>query len=82
MGTWGTGLSSNDTFEDIYQEFFELYNKGLDIPAISQQILNDNKELQNDYEDQNSFWFLVLGSWWMEVVSCGRDLEVDYLVAL
>jgi hypothetical protein len=26
MGTWGTGISSNDTFEDIYSEFFEPFN--------------------------------------------------------
>ena len=31
MGTWGTGISSNDTFADIYDEFFDLYNDGLSV---------------------------------------------------
>ena len=29
MGTWGTGISSNDIYEDINYEFFELYNQGI-----------------------------------------------------
>ena len=51
MGTWGTGLSSNDTFEDIYSEFIGMYNSGLEISEITNSILSDNVDLQNDYED-------------------------------
>jgi hypothetical protein len=73
MGTWGTGLSSNDTFEDIYQEFFELYNIGLEVPAITKHILADNKELQANYEDKNSFWFALAKAQW----ECGAlDKEI------
>ncbi|MDZ7604213.1 MAG: hypothetical protein U5K79_01185 [Cyclobacteriaceae bacterium] len=35
MGTWDTGLSSNDIFADVYDEFFELYNEGLDVEVIT-----------------------------------------------
>jgi hypothetical protein len=28
MGTWGTGISSNDTFSDVYDDFFKYYNEG------------------------------------------------------
>lgn len=64
MGTWGTGISSNDTFEDIYSEFVELYNQGLDVKEITKTILQNNKELQSDYEDKNSFWFAIAKAQW------------------
>jgi len=34
MGAWGIAISSNDTYADIYGEFFDLYNDGLDIAEI------------------------------------------------
>jgi hypothetical protein len=74
MGTWGTGLSSNDTFEDIYSEFFELYNKGIDLPEITNNILSANIELQSDYEDQNSFWFALAKAQW----DCGSLDQTVY----
>jgi hypothetical protein len=89
MGTWGTGLSSNDTFEDVYQEFFDLYNKGLDVSAVTKQILTDNRELQSDYEDKNSFWFALAKAQWecgaldndifekvKSIIDTGQDLKL------
>jgi len=64
MGTWGTGLSSNDTFEDIYSEFIELYNGGLEIEEITNKILSASIDLQNDYEDKHSFWFALAKAQW------------------
>ena len=64
MGTWGTGLSSNDTFEDIYSEFIELYNLGLEIAEITNKIISANIDLQNDYEDKHSFWFALAKAQW------------------
>ena len=29
MGAWGTGISSNDTYADIYEQFIDLYNEVL-----------------------------------------------------
>jgi len=68
MGTWGTGLSSNDTFEDTYSEFFEMYNKGLEVSEITKDILSSNIELQSDYEDRNNFWFAIAKAQW----ECGE----------
>jgi Zn-finger protein len=73
MGTWGTGLSSNDAFEDIYSEFISLYNSGLEIPEITNNILSANVDLQNDYEDKHSFWFALAKAQW----ECGAlDQEI------
>ncbi|WP_162056188.1 hypothetical protein [Pontibacter pamirensis] len=65
MGTWGTGISSNDMFEDINHEFFELYNDGLEVDAITSQLITENKELiEADTEERNSFWFSVALAQW------------------
>lgn len=64
MGTWGTGLSSNDTFADIYGEFFELYNEGQDAKEVTTKLLATNKELLTDKGDSNNFWFAIAKAQW------------------
>ena len=65
MGTWGTGISSNDTFEDIRYEFFELYNEGLGVDEITSKLINQNKDLiEADSEDRNNFWFAIALAQW------------------
>tara|TARA_R110000868_G_scaffold404675_1_gene683096 strand:+ start:138 stop:752 length:615 start_codon:yes stop_codon:yes gene_type:complete len=64
MGNWGTGISSNDTFEDIKDEFFELYNKELEPKEITNKLINSNQEIISNKEDANNFWFaLALCQW-------------------
>lgn len=64
MGNWGTGISSNDIFEDIKDEFFELYDEGHEPNHIGQKLIDANQEIVNDYEDANNFWFaLALCQW-------------------
>ncbi|MES2662588.1 MAG: hypothetical protein V4629_04710, partial [Pseudomonadota bacterium] len=48
MGAWGIGISSNDTYADIYDEFFELYNEGLDVQSITTKLLETNQEIINE----------------------------------
>ncbi len=64
MGTWGTGLSSNDTFEDIYSNFIEKYNAGQNVLDITNDIISTNIDLQSDYEDKHSFWFAIAKAQW------------------
>lgn len=64
MGSWGTGISSNDIFEDTKDEFFELYNEGHEPKDISKRLIGSNQEIVNDYEEANNFWFaLALCQW-------------------
>ncbi|GAB3011241.1 hypothetical protein GCM10027284_33160 [Cyclobacterium sediminis] len=64
MGSWGTGISSNDIFEDIKVEFFELYNEGHEPNEIVQKLIDSNQGIVNDYEEANNFWFaLALCQW-------------------
>ncbi|WP_350290522.1 hypothetical protein [uncultured Croceitalea sp.] len=89
MGTWGTGISSNDIYEDINYEFFELYNQGMEVPAITEKLIKENKELVDSFEDQNNFWITIAKSQWeckaldpriynriKDIVESGKDIEL------
>lgn len=89
MGAWGTAISANDTYADIYGEFFNLYNDGLDVTEISKKLIADNQETINDTDDCNNFWFALAKAQWeckqldkdifdrvKKVIETGSDLEV------
>ena len=64
MGTWGTAIKDNDTFADVYGEFFQRYDKGESPKDISKILINDNQQLINESEDSSNFWFaLALAQW-------------------
>lgn len=64
MGTWGTAIKNSDAFADIYNEFYELYNKGGQPNIISKQIVKGNWEMLEIEEEKHSFWFaLALAQW-------------------
>ncbi|MEK6153990.1 hypothetical protein WIW50_12045 [Flavobacteriaceae bacterium 3-367] len=64
MGTWGTGISSNDVYVDINYAFFEFYNQGLEVTEITERLIADNKDLVNSYEEQNNFWITIAKAQW------------------
>jgi hypothetical protein len=89
MGAWGTGISSNDTFADIYGEFFDLYNDGHEVSEISEELIKRNQETIKDPDDANNFWFALAQCNWetksldrllleriSTIVSSDADLEV------
>ena len=89
MGSWGTGISSNDTFEDIKYEFFELYNDGLEPDEITKKLTNTNRDLIESEEDANNFWFALALCQWeckslvpellervTKIVNSGADIEL------
>lgn len=89
MGAWGTAISSNDTYADIYGEFFDLYNEGLDVTEISRKLIANNQETINDTDDSNNFWFALAKAQWeckqldkeifvrvKTIIETGADLEV------
>ena len=73
MGTWGTGISSNDVYEDINYFFFELYNEGLAVDEITDRLIQENKELIESHEDQNNFWLTLAKCQW-ECKSLNPDI--------
>ncbi|MGB3453989.1 MAG: hypothetical protein WBA59_09180 [Moheibacter sp.] len=89
MGTWNTKINGNDTFQDIYQNYFDLYNQGQNPVDVSKQIQGDFAEMFNDYDDRNNSLFgLALAQWETksldatvykkvrEIIETGNDLEV------
>jgi hypothetical protein len=89
MGTWNNKIGGNDTFQDIYQSFFDLYNQGQNPLDISKQIQDDFGEMFEDYDDRNNSLFgLALAQWETksvdptvykqvkEIIETGNDLEV------
>lgn len=64
MGTWGTGISSNDTFQDVMLDFMELYNEGKNVQEITKIIkLNYEEDLASE-EDSNNVWFALAKAQW------------------
>jgi len=68
MGTWGTGISSNDTYADVYGEFFDLYNDGVEVAEASAKLIRQNQETIGDQDDANNFWFALAKAQW----ECGQ----------
>ena len=89
MGAWGTAISSNDTYADIYGLFFELYNKGLAVKEISEKLIASNQDTVNDSNDSNNFWLALAKAQWeckeldpiifdhvKKIISSGSDVEI------
>lgn len=89
MGTWGTAISSNDTYADVYDEFCEYYNDGLEVTEISKRLIQNNQETINDPDDCNNFWFALVKAQWeckqldkelynrvKIIIDTGADIEV------
>lgn len=64
MGHWGTAISSNDTYADIYSAFFDSYNNGDNVTEISKKLIQENQDLINDKLDSNNFWFALAKAQW------------------
>lgn len=88
MGTWNTAIDGNDTFLDIYQNFFVLYNQGVSPGEASQQIQADFADMFNNSGDRiNSLFGLAKAQWETkaldpvvhkqvkEIIENGADLE-------
>lgn len=89
MGAWGTGISSNDTYADIYDQFIDLYNKGQSVYEISKRLIVENQETINLPEDATNFWFAIANGQWEckalesdiltkveQIIRRGEDLEI------
>lgn len=64
MGTWSTAIDGNDTFLDIYSNFYGFYNQGYNPAVASKQILRDFSEMFDDPDERNNALFaLALVQW-------------------
>ncbi len=64
MGTWGTGMSGNDTFCEVYERFCRLYNGGAEPEQITKVLQENFKETIDFREVTNEFWFALAKAQW------------------
>jgi len=89
MGTWGTGISSNDTYADVYADFFDLYNGGKEVDEITEIVIQRNHEMLGMPDAINDLWFALAKAQWeckelqpeiyeqvKTIVESGDDLKV------
>jgi hypothetical protein len=89
MGAWGIGISSNDTYADVYERFFDLYNDGHSVSETSSKLISENQETIEIFEDAPNFWYALAKAQWeckelaQEVlarvehyIQTGEDLEI------
>ncbi|SDC41859.1 hypothetical protein [Niabella drilacis] len=48
MGNWSAKIDANDTFQDVYQNFFDLYNRGQQPSVVSSAVQKDFADMFND----------------------------------
>jgi len=88
MGTWNTKINGNDTFLDIYENYFYLYNEGGDPQAVSNKIQQNYTDMFEDYDEKHDSLFgLALAQWETksldpvifkqvrEIIETGKDIE-------
>jgi hypothetical protein len=89
MGTWNNKINGNDTFQEIYQNFFDLYNQGQNPLEISKQIQDECAEMFEDYAERNNSLFGLGFAQWetksltptiykqvKQIIETDNDLEV------
>jgi hypothetical protein len=64
MGHWGTGISSNDTYMEVYETFFHYYNHNVSIEDIKQQLAKDFDSVISEELTCNDYWFAYSKALW------------------
>ena len=64
MGHWGTGISSNDTYMEVYENFIHYYNHDAEIPEIVQQLEVDFAETIGNPDTVHDYWFALAKGLW------------------
>lgn len=64
MGAWGPGILQNDTTGDIWAEFRDLYNAGMSVSEIRQQ-LEAHYQHESEEENYSEVWTGIAYGQWM-----------------
>ena len=64
MGTWGFKLYQNDTALDIKDEFEKLFNAGKAIQQITDELIEDYKNIMGDPDEEPLFWLALADTQW------------------
>ena len=64
MGHWGTGISSNDTFLEVYEAFFHYYNWNHSVEDIKSKLSEHFKTTIEDEYASDDYWFGLAKALW------------------
>lgn len=59
MGTWGTGIFSDDTAADIRADWRDAIREGLSVEAATARVVERYAEAQRDQDEGPVFWFAL-----------------------
>lgn len=63
MGMWGLGISSCDEYSEIYEEFFEKYDEGVEVDVIISHFINEANEVNLRWVEYNTYYALGKALW-------------------
>jgi hypothetical protein len=58
MGTWGTGITDNDTACEVYADYISLIET-LSVDSTMERMLGFYRAKLNSYEEKNNFWLAI-----------------------
>lgn len=64
MGAWGTSLYANDTSCDIREEYVDKLKRGKTNEEATQELIENNREIEGDFEEEPLFWFALADTQW------------------
>jgi hypothetical protein len=86
MGTWGTGLYSDDLAADLRADFRDLIGEGLSADAALDRLKNEYASVLRDQDEEPVFWLALADTAWrlgrlpeqlrqnaLAVIASGRD---------
>ncbi|KID56549.1 hypothetical protein JF50_11440 [Pseudoalteromonas luteoviolacea] len=64
MGVWGVNINGSDSFADVYDGFFYIYNNGASPEYACSKVKESFPEYFKDFEDSNNSWFAIAYAQW------------------
>ncbi len=91
MGCWGMGMTQNDEFCEVYDDFMERYDDGKELAEISAEILSEyHKEFDDSDGVMHDVYFALAKAEWMcgalsqkilsrvtEIIESGANIEFN-----
>jgi hypothetical protein len=89
MGAWGTAISANDDYADIYEEIMDEFNKGNPIETVINKVIEKYEiEFEDDTDSLHNLYFAAAFAAWecgmrdddlynkvKEIIESGSDLK-------
>lgn len=76
MGAWGTAVSSNDDYADVYEDIMDEFNKGIPIETVIHKVTEKyGNEFEDDENSLHNLYFAAAFAAW----ECGMQDDKLYI---